>query len=181
MADAPAATAPVTLVLGGTRSGKSDFAERLALRCDGPLLYVATGIAPDDDMAARIARHQSRRDERFGTVEAGPDLAAALREAPAIPALIDSLGAWVAARRHLADEERMRPETHDLLAALCARTAPTVLVSDEVGLGVHPSSEIGRHFRDALGLVNQAVASIAGDVWLVVAGRGLLLEPGDPV
>jgi adenosyl cobinamide kinase/adenosyl cobinamide phosphate guanylyltransferase len=174
----------VTLVLGGTRSGKSDFAERLTLRNEGAVLYIATGLSPaqaegDGDMAARIARHQARRDPRFETVEAGPDLATALRDAPPRPALVDSLGAWVAARRHFADEKRMRPEIDDLLDALRERSASTVIVSDEVGLGVHPSSEIGRQFRDALGLVNQAVAAVAADAWLVVAGRGLALQRED--
>jgi adenosyl cobinamide kinase/adenosyl cobinamide phosphate guanylyltransferase len=171
------ARAVVTLVLGGARSGKSDFAERLTRAHDGPLLYFATGTATDDDMAARIDRHRSRRDGRFETIECGADLADALRGAPPFPALVDSLGTWVAAQRAFADGATLGPETHDLVLALATRGSPTVVVSDEVGLGVHPSSEAGRHFRDVLGEANQQVAAAAAHVWLVVAGRGAQLPP----
>ena len=88
----------ITLVLGGARSGKSAVAERLALAGDGPVRYLATGWADpgDADMAARIARHRAERSERFVTVEAGADLAAALTAEPAVAALVDALGTWVA-------------------------------------------------------------------------------------
>jgi len=165
-----AMTGPITLVLGGTRSGKSSFAEQLIGRLGGPLVYIATGAAVDDEMGLRIAAHRERRGSAYKTVEAGAELARALTEAPARPALVDSLGTWVAAHEHLA------PDVDELVAALRSRAAPTVVVSDEVGLGVHPSTELGRRFRDVLGLVNQAVAAAADDVWLVVAGRGLRLE-----
>jgi adenosylcobinamide kinase/adenosylcobinamide-phosphate guanylyltransferase len=165
---------PTTLVLGGARSGKSTFAERLVATYPGlPQVYVATGSPVDDDMAARIAAHRERRGPDVVTVEAGAGLAAALDGAPDGPALVDSLGTWVAAHPDL------EVDVDALVAALRRRTAPTVVVSDEVGLGVHPSTDVGRRFRDVLGLVNQAVAEAADDVWLVVAGRGLRLEaPG---
>jgi len=83
--------------------------------------------------------------------------------------LVDTLGTWVAAHADL------RPDVHRLLAALLARRGDTVIVSDEVGLGVHPSTEVGRRFRDVLGDVNTAVADAAGEVLLVVAGRVLPL------
>lgn len=162
--------APITLVLGGGRSGKSAFAEQLVAAHLGPLLYFATGVATDDEMAARIADHQERRGARYETIEAGGALAPALVAAPARPALVDSLGTWVAAHTDLA------VDAGELVAALESRGAPTVVVSDEVGLSVHPSSDVGRRFRDVLGLVNQTVAAAADDVWLVVAGRGLRLE-----
>jgi adenosylcobinamide kinase/adenosylcobinamide-phosphate guanylyltransferase len=168
--------APVTLVLGGARSGKSEFAERLIRAHDGPLLYLATGSAVDDDMAARIERHRSRRDGRFETVECGGDLADALRGLPPEPALVDSLGTWVAAQRGFAAGTSLGAEIADLVGALRDRGAATVVVSDEVGLGVHPSSEAGRHFRDVLGSANQAVGAISAEAWLVVAGRGLVLD-----
>lgn len=180
--------AGLILVLGGTRSGKSAFAEALVARLPGPSTYLATGSPVDEDMAARIAGHRSRRGPGWTTVEAGADLAAALGAVGDGPVLVDSLGTWVAAHGDAgpspseaagASGPPVNPFAVDidgLAAALVARTGPTVVVSDEVGLGVHPSTEVGRHFRDALGLVNQAVAAVAGDVWLVVAGRGLRLE-----
>ncbi|MEN3274077.1 MAG: adenosylcobinamide kinase / adenosylcobinamide-phosphate guanylyltransferase [Actinomycetota bacterium] len=158
----------VTLVLGGTASGKSTVAERLVGALADDVVYLATGLATDEEMAARIAAHKLRRPPSWSTVETD-DLPAAVRELPARPALIDSLGTWVA---HAPD---FAVDIHDLVVALQARTSPTVVVSDEVGLGVHPETEVGRRFRDVLGGVNRAVGDVADDVLLVVAGRILRL------
>lgn len=166
----------IHLVLGGARSGKSDHAEALLVAQPGALRYLATGWVPerDDDMAARIARHRSRRDARFETIEAGAGLAPALREAEGVPVLVDALGTWVAAHPDFA------VDIAGLLAALRARRELTVLVSEEVGLGVHPETATGRRFRDVLGEVNQAVAAQADAVTLVVAGLPLVLKSPSP-
>jgi adenosyl cobinamide kinase/adenosyl cobinamide phosphate guanylyltransferase len=162
----------ITLVLGGTRSGKSEVAETL-LAAAGPVTYVATGQVTDPEMADRIAAHRERRPVTWTTVEAGADLVTAVEHA-AGPVLVDSLGTWVAAHPDLA------PDVAGLVAALRARAArdlgPSVLVSEEVGLGVHPPTEVGRRFADALGTLNRAVAEIADRVLLVVAGRVLPLD-----
>lgn len=158
----------ITLVLGGTASGKSAHAERIAGELADDVVYVATGVATDDEMAARIAAHKLRRPATWSTIETD-DLPAAVRGLGGQPAMIDSLGTWVA---HTEDFD---VDVDALLDALRGRTAPTVVVSDEVGLGVHPESEIGRRFRDALGAVNHAVADIADEVLLVVAGRVIRL------
>lgn len=166
----------ITLVLGGTRSGKSEVAEArcvaLGAGPDAPVTYLATyrppaGSAPDPDMAGRIAAHAARRPAHWRTVEVGAALAPALAEAHGA-VLVDSLGTWVATS---AD-----PDPAPLVAALTARAArgePTVVVSEEVGMGVHPPTEVGRRFADALGRVNRAVADVADEVVLVVAGRTL--------
>jgi adenosyl cobinamide kinase/adenosyl cobinamide phosphate guanylyltransferase len=160
----------ITLVLGGARSGKSAVAEERASRGLTPVVYVATGTAGDDpDMAARIARHRDRRPPAWTTVEAGADLAAAVTAHPDGTVLVDALGTWVAAHPDL------DPDIDGLVAAVVARRGDTVLVSDEVGLGVHPSTEVGRRFRDVLGGVNTAVAEVADDVLFVIAGRILPL------
>lgn len=156
----------ITLVLGGARSGKSAVAEGLL---GDDVVYVATAEVLDDDFSARVAAHRLRRPTSWTTVEAGPDLPAVLGELPARPALVDSLGTWVARCDGFAADAAA------LVAVLQARVAPTVVVSEEVGLGVHPETEVGRRWRDALGEVNQAVAAAAGDVLLVVAGRTLRL------
>lgn len=171
----------ITLVVGGARSGKSEVAERWTQRHSGPLVYLATGSAADDDMAARIEAHRLRRDPRFAVVEVAPaaDLAAALRSAPAHPLLLDALGTWVAGHRPF--ETVTAHPLDDLCAALAERHAATLIVTDEVGWGVHPETEVGRRFRDALGTVNQRVAAAADDVWLVVAGRVLRLDDADRV
>jgi adenosylcobinamide kinase/adenosylcobinamide-phosphate guanylyltransferase len=164
-------TGAVTLVLGGARSGKSERAEALVAAAPD-VTYVATGLADPGDPAwtARIARHRERRPARWSTVEvgAGGDLAGAVSAAPGA-VLVDSLGTWVAGF------EGFAAGVEPLVAALVARTRPTVLVSEEVGLGVHPATEVGGRFRDALGDVNRRVADVAGSVLLVVAGRTLEL------
>ena len=154
----------ITLVLGGARSGKSAVAERLA--GPGPVTYVATGLAAD--MPERVAAHRARRPAAWTTVEA-QDLLGALAPLQGT-VLVDSLTAWVAAA------DGFSVDVDALCGALAAHDGDVVVVSDEVGLGVHPSTEAGRSFRDALGVVNQAVAAAAGDVLLVVAGRALRLE-----
>lgn len=163
----------ITLVLGGTRSGKSDVAETLVAAAPGPVTYVATGRRTDADMAARIAAHRARRPASWTTVEAGSDLPAALA-GRAGSVLVDSLGTWVAAHPDLA------PDTAALCAALRARETDgggdTVVVSEEVGLGVHAPTDVGRRFADALGALNRAVADEADRVFLVVAGRVLPLD-----
>ena len=158
----------LTLVLGGAASGKSSIAERLVAEAGAEVVYVATGVATDPDMAARIAAHRDRRPSTWSTVET-TDLPAAVATLPDRPALVDSLGTWVA---HAAD---LRVDVDALVAALRARTAPTVVVSEEVGLGVHPETPVGRRFRDVLGQVNRRVADIADEVLLVVAGRTVRL------
>lgn len=161
----------ITLVLGGARSGKSELAEQMAWRLAQPVTYIATAAPrPEDpDFAERIARHRGRRPAEWQTVEAGSDLIPALTSCTG-SVLVDSLGTWVASTPDFAvDAER-------LCKVLTARAAPSVLVSEEVGLGVHPSTAAGNAFRDVLGSLNQAVAAVAGDVLLVVAGRILHLE-----
>jgi adenosyl cobinamide kinase/adenosyl cobinamide phosphate guanylyltransferase len=145
----------------------------MAARLEQPLTYVATGQITDEDMAARVARHRARRPSSWTTVEVGEDLPDALSRLRG-SALVDALGTWVAGRPDfVVDEQR-------LCSALTGRAGDTIVVSDEVGMGVHPSTEIGRRFRDALGSLNTAVAEVADRVLLVVAGRVLELDrPAD--
>lgn len=167
----------IVLLLGGARSGKSALAERMAGGLGPPVTYVATApvtIAPgaagaDADMAARIAAHRARRPASWATVEAPPDLVGELRGITGT-VIVDALGTWVAAAPGLS------VEAGALCAALAARAGDTIVVSDEVGFGVHPPTAVGRRFVDALGDLNQAVAAVADEVMLVVAGRVMRLE-----
>lgn len=160
----------ITLVLGGTRSGKSSMAEKIAAAYDRQVTYVATAAwdPTDADHRARIEAHQARRPADWTTVEFAEtsDLASVLTEAQGV-ALVDSLGTWVS--RHV----DFVVDTSELLQAMTARTHPTVIVSEEVGLAVHPPTEIGRRYVDAMGLINQQVAHIADRVLFVVAGRAI--------
>jgi len=168
----------ITLTLGGTRSGKSAHAEALvaALAEDHGLgvRYVATAeVDPiDADHVARVTAHQKRRPEQWVNAECPQpdDLLRELREAPEA-VLIDSLGSWLV-RHH-----DFVTDTPALIDALRSRTAPTVVVSEEVGLAVHPPTPLGRMYVDAMGTLNQQVAHIADRATLIVAGRALDLGP----
>lgn len=166
----------IVLVLGGARSGKSVVAESLAagVSADGTVTVLATAVVADDDMFARVAAHRRRRPAHWTTVETGPALAGALRSVGGT-VLVDALGTWLAQLPDLA------ADADDLCSALLDRPGDTVVVSEEVGLGVHPPSEAGRRFRDGLGSLNQAVAGIADEVLLVVAGRAMRLAPAEPL
>lgn len=161
----------IVLVLGGARSGKSVVAERRAAESGTAVTYLATAVSAGDDadFAARIAAHQARRPAAWSTVEVGAALAEHLRVIDGT-ALVDSLGTWIA------NHEAFQVDGRALVDAMTGRSGDTIVVSEEVGLGVHPSSEAGRRFRDALGTLNQVVAEAADDVLLVVAGRVLPLE-----
>lgn len=162
----------IVLVLGGTRSGKSEVAERMAADLGDAVTFVATGTVGDPDLAARVEVHRARRPAAWSTVECGPDLPAAVAVIDG-PVLVDSLGTWVA------HAPRMQVDPTALVRALQERPSPSVVVSEEVGLAVHPTTEAGRRFTDALGDVNRAVAAAADRVLLVVAGRALELAALD--
>ena len=167
--------APLILILGGARSGKSRHAERLIAEYAPPWTYIATAEALDDEMRQRIAGHQARRDSRWQTVEVPHELARAVRKVPADrPLLIDCLTLWLS-NRLLADTDPGQ-EVAALLDALAARPAATIIVSNEVGLGIVPCNALARRFRDAAGLANQGIAARADRVEFIAAGLALRLK-----
>ena len=167
-----AALAQFILVLGGQRSGKSAFAEKLFAR-DLPALYLATAEARDAEMAARIAAHRARRGSDWETIEEPLEIARILAAAPR-PALIECLSLWVS---NLLEQKRdPASETDALIAAVRARARPTVAVSVEAGLGVVPANALARAWLDALGVTNQKIALAADRVVLVTAGLPLILK-----
>jgi adenosyl cobinamide kinase/adenosyl cobinamide phosphate guanylyltransferase len=133
--------------------------------------FVATAIASDPEFAARVEAHRQRRPAAWATVEAGADLVDVLRRLQG-SLLVDALGTWVAGVSDFA------VDSQELCAVLRARTAQasTVVVSEEVGLGVHPYTAAGGRVPDARGVLNRAVAAVADEVVLVVAGRALRLD-----
>ncbi len=165
----------ITLVLGGARSGKSRHAEALVSARPPPWLYLATGEAGDDEMAARIAAHRARRGADWRTIEVSRDLASALAGAPAGSAvLIDCLTLWLS-NLMLADAD-VGAEIDRLDHALARAHGPIVLVSNEVGLGIVPDNALARRFRDAQGALNQRMAARADRVVLMVAGLPLVVK-----
>lgn len=173
-------TAPLvsTLVLGGARSGKSAFAERIAVGSGLGPVYCATAEAGDAEMRERIARHRSdRAADGWTTVEEPLDLSAVIgREAgPGRALLIDCLTLWLSNIMLRGDDIAARQA--GLLAALSAAAGPVILVSNEIGLGLVPETALGRRFRDAQGRLNQAVAAVVPRVVFVAAGLPLALKP----
>jgi len=160
----------IILLLGGARSGKSVLAEFAASRCRKPVVYVAPAVVEDEDFARRVQLHRERRPAEWDTAEPGPGLVEYVLGARRATLLIDSLGSWVAATAGFA------VDAEGFCDALRCYDGDVVIVSEEVGLGVHPSTELGGSFRDALGSLNSLVAAVADKVYLVVAGRTVELQ-----
>ncbi len=165
---------PLTFVLGGARSGKSAHAEAL-LRClPPPWVYIATAEALDDEMRARVAAHRGRRLTGWRTIEAPLDLPGALRQAGSAPVLVDCLTLWLS--NLMLGGHDLPAALEALHAAVDARAAPTVLVSNEVGFGIVPEHALARAFRDEAGRLHQRVAARADLVVLMVAGLPLTVK-----
>lgn len=172
----------LTVLLGGARSGKSRFAVELAGRAQGVVRFIATAphIDGDDDFEDRIERHRRERPAHWVTIEEPLDLSAALAAGAGDVVVIDCLGLWVNNRLWRGDHPDAI-ETAARADALAAkrRTAPTIVVSNEVGSGVHPGTDTARRFCDCLGRVNQIWVDHADRAALMVAGRAIDLMPLD--
>lgn len=168
----------IAVICGGARSGKSAWAVETGLRHGHPVTYVATSprIDGDDDLAARIAAHQAERPPDWATIEAETELTAALRNADGL-VIVDCLTVWVGnMMHHGADETQILQHTAQAIEAAQARSGNTVLVTNEVGLGVVPANDLARTYRDVLGRVNQAWVAHADHSYLLVAGKVLPLH-----
>lgn len=169
-----------TLVLGGARSGKSAFAESLV--AGGAVRYLATAIPDpaDSDFAARIAAHRARRPADWVVVDAA-DPAAELRTGHPGATLVDDIGTWLTARLDAraaweAPRGTITPDTDVLADAVAGYRDRLVIVTPEVGLGVIPATRSGRLFRDEIGTLNQRLAQICDEAFLVVAGLPMRLK-----
>lgn len=169
------------LISGGARSGKSRYAESLALQHGGAVCYVATAERRSDAaFAERIAHHQARRPAHWGLAEVGRKLGEALQQAaPGSLVLVDCLGMWLMRffdEDGQFDADAWQQQRSSLLAVLAAPPAQIVLVSNEVGWGVVPLGAETRHFVDELGRLNQDVAAVCQRVTLVACGQPLVLK-----
>jgi adenosylcobinamide kinase/adenosylcobinamide-phosphate guanylyltransferase len=171
----------VTLVLGGARSGKSDYGEKLVAGMSARPVCLATAEAGDDEMARRIAEHRARRGPAWRLIEEPVDIAEVIAAAEAGSALlVDCLTLWLS--NLMARERDIASATGGLVAALGEARVEVVLVANEVGLSIVPENALARRFRDEAGRLNQAVASAADDVVFMVAGLPLPLKrDGRPV
>lgn len=163
----------VVLISGGARSGKSRQAESrtlsLAASLSAPPVYIATAEALDAEMVERIDAHRARRDAVWRNIEAPLALDEALRNSDnSGPRLVDCLTLWLANLMHA--ERDWNSEAEVLCETLRNQSAPVILVTNEVGLGIVPDNALARRFRDAAGLLNQMVAATADEVVFMVAG-----------
>jgi len=159
----------IILITGGARSGKSTRAEVRAREFPGRPVYIATAEALDAEMSERIAGHRARRGSEWLEREIPIELAAALDETDGGGArLVDCLTLWLSNLMHA--ERDIERETVRLAETLSRQQSPVVLVTNEVGLGIVPDNALARRFRDAAGILNQAIARAANEVELVVAG-----------
>ena len=175
----------LTLVLGGVRAGKSTYAQRLASGGER-VLFVATAEAGDEDMQARIQAHRESRPAHWDTIEEPVDLVGALT--PLLhrydTVLLDCMTLWVSnllLRDRATDSPRREvlSEVQGLLELYRGGNASWIVVSNEVGLGVVPPTELGRVYADELGRVNQLMAAEADDVYFMAAGLPLELKPSN--
>lgn len=164
------------LVLGGARSGKSAFAERLVVETGLSRHYIATGRAFDDEMRARIARHREDRGEGWQTHEEPLALAARIRDVARADraVLVDCLTLWVT--NLMLEERDIAAEFSSLLEAIRQAPGRIVLVSNEVGLGIVPDNRMAREFRDHAGRLHQQVAALVPEVYFVAAGLPLKMK-----
>jgi adenosylcobinamide kinase / adenosylcobinamide-phosphate guanylyltransferase len=173
-----------TLVTGPASSGKSLFAEQLAMAAGRPVTYLATGPQrPDDrDWQERLRRHRQRRPETWSCIEVEQELAAALRNCSADQlALVDSLGTWVAAALEL-DAGSWNRRCLELLESIDRTEACLILVAEEAAWGVVPATAIGGLFRQRLGQLLQDLMPSCDAAWLVMHGRAIdLLAISQPV
>ena len=167
---------PVTLVLGGARSGKSRYAESLVDRHPGRRTYLATAEVLDDEMGARVKAHRDRRDSDWKTVEEPLDLATALKAETEQGAavLVDCLTLWLG--NLLGAARDAEQEIEGLIAAVGQFGGPVVFVSNEVGQGIVPDNALARRFRDLAGSLHQRLAEKADRVVFVVAGLPMNLK-----
>ena len=175
-------TCKITLVLGGARSGKSAYAEQLAIDSGSPVTYIATALIFDDEFGERVAHHKTLRLSHWKTVEQAHDLAQTLqihaKEGQCI--IVDCLTLWLA---QCICPDCAQPETQDwqtereaLLQVLPTLAGKVILVSNEVGMGIVPLGAINRQFQDEQGRLNQTVAQIADEVVFIAAGLPLMLK-----
>jgi adenosylcobinamide kinase/adenosylcobinamide-phosphate guanylyltransferase len=175
------------LVLGGARSGKSTFAQKLAgdmATGSGRVAYVATGVACDDEMRARFEQHQRARPPEWATIEAPTGVAQAIKRAGEeyavmiVDCLTTLMTNWLADMGQLEDptesmvklEKAILGQVEELVRAARGADATVIVVSNEVGLGVVPAFKAGRVFRDLAGLANQFIAREADEVYVMWAG-----------
>ena len=171
-----------TLIIGGARSGKSALALEIARKWGGPVTFIATAEARDEEMVERIAQHRSERDPAWTTLEAPIEVAEAISSIPPESLIIlDCLTLWVSNLFDRAIERDGEARARDAIAALARRATPSLVITNEVGSGIVPDNARARRYRDLLGTINSMFASDARNVLLVSAGRVVSMKKPEEV
>ncbi len=181
----------IILITGGARSGKSAFCEKMVAKHNRSVLYIATSVVEDDDMASRVAKHRAKRPSHWRTIEEFHQLGDVIRSQRQgdEAVMLECITTMIA---HLLYElsqgedpnlidfaplaRRIDEQIEDLIAAALACPAPIYLVTNELGMSVTPENRLARHFVDIAGQVNQRLAEKAHSVWLVVSGIGVNIK-----
>ena len=169
----------VIFITGGVRSGKSKYATKLAQNIANEVIFVATGTAKDEEMTKRIDKHKKSRPNRWRTIEETKNISSVLLEIqpPWELVIIDCLTFFVSnLLLEGVDEETILQEITEIVDIMLQVDYTTIVVSNEVGGGVVPDNELGRRFRDVIGLANQIVAESAREVYLIVSGMPVQLK-----
>ncbi|MDQ7074538.1 MAG: bifunctional adenosylcobinamide kinase/adenosylcobinamide-phosphate guanylyltransferase [Gammaproteobacteria bacterium] len=161
-----------TLVLGGTRSGKSALAEQLAAQTQQPVTYIATATVQDHEMQQRIQQHQQRRPTHWLLIEAPLHLASALQQADAEghTLLVDCLSIWISNLLCAENPTQLQAEIDNLLTSVPQLQSQLILVSNESNMGITPLGKLSRDYCDHIGLLHQQLATRCDSVILTVAG-----------
>ncbi len=180
----------ITLLIGGAGSGKSHFAQELALKLGGAVLFVATAVAGDEEMRQRIDKHRSKRPPTWSTLEVttevGKNILQKIGDAQVvivdcITLLANNISSQYSEQGEQIDapliEKRLNAEIEELIECTRQLDAHFIIVTNEVGLGVVPPSRLGRLYRDLLAGANQKLAEAADEVYLMVAGLTVPIKP----
>lgn len=176
----------LTFILGGARSGKSSYAQTLAEESGKPVTFIATAQAFDDEMSARIKKHQSERPQNWQTLEIPLDIASRFDSIKAEVVILDCITLLVTnlimqfVENDLVNEEKsiqaIQKEITDLISAIQKSNQEWIIISNEVGLGLVPPYQMGRVYRDLLGRANQRLAKEADSVLFMVAGIPMVVK-----
>ena len=170
----------IVLVTGGARSGKSSFALKLAEKLEGKRLFLATAEALDEEMGQRIQKHRKQRGTRWNTIEEPIYLGKALRPILGLynTIVVDCLTLWLSnlLGKYPDHEEKIKKVTDDFLSCMVEFKGTIIVVSNEVGMGIVPGNSMSRIFRDMAGQLNQKVAKIADEVYIIISGLPLRLK-----
>ncbi len=164
------------LVTGGARSGKSQYAESIALNLSNRPVYIATCEIFDDEMLRRVSAHKDRRGEAWDEIHAPLDMVQALKDSDnGQTRLVDCVTYWV--NNVLYHKQHWEKEVDELISVLKRQKSPVVFVTNEIGMGVIPETKLGREFRDVAGSVNQTIANEVSQMYLVVSGQVMKVKP----